>query len=78
MSKANKTLLRRGDMSKPQLITSLKEGDIFVDGTGENYYVYISGTSAFDLRSNFIDDTVHKSVKVRKVKAKIVVVRTDK
>jgi hypothetical protein len=64
-------------MSKPQRITTLKEGDIFVDGTGEHYYVYISGTTAFDLQNNFVDDTFHKSVKVRKVKAKIVVVRTD-
>ncbi len=70
-------------MARKRRIDSLAPGDVFCDGSGTRYYVYIGPASlfdkdcveAFDLQNNWVDPTFSNEVMVEKVKAKIVVER---
>lgn len=68
-------------MARKRRIDSLAPGDVFCDGSGTRYYVYIGPASlfdkdcveAFDLQDNYVDHSWLAETKVEKVKAKIVV-----
>lgn len=69
-------------MARKRRIDSLAPGDVFCDGSGTRYYVYIGASAydkscvdAFDLQDNYVDHSWLAETKVEKVKAKIVVER---